>query len=105
MFLGGMPIGEAVEALLLVFARHVVRAPCVQRERRIGDDAIVKDQVAVGVEKARVADRVALFNPGVAQPVQEQVHLGDGPSPEVLFLPVQRDVDRLAEALALDVAT
>lgn len=52
------------------------------------------------VKQTWVADRVAFFNPGIAQAVQQQVHLGDRPGPEVPLLPVQGHVDRLAQALA-----
>ena len=68
---GGNAVDESIETLLLVLARHVVRAPRVQRKGRIGDNAIVKDEVAVIIEQSRIADRVALLNPGITEPMQQ----------------------------------
>ena len=88
------------EARMAVVLGHVA-APLVEAERRVGDHPVVEQQLTL-VHELRVPDRVALFDPGVGQAVEQHVHLADGPRAEVLLLPVERQVARVA-ALPLDV--
>jgi hypothetical protein len=76
-------------------------SPLIERKRRIGDHPVVQDQLPA-LDQLGLADRVALLDPTARPLVQEHVHLADAPSPEVLLLPVQRHVLRVA-AVRLDV--
>ena len=88
------------EAPVAVVPGHLA-APFVEAERRIGDHPVVQQQLAF-LHQLRVPDRIALLDAGVGQPVEQHVHLADGPGAEVLLLAVKRQVARIAP-LPLDV--
>ena len=75
-------------------------APLLQRERRIGDDAVERRQV-VAREERRVAQRVAANDLEVRGAVQEQVHPGDGGGGEVLLLTEELAPERAVVAVLL----
>ena len=88
------------EAPVTIVLGHVA-APLVEAERRIGDHPVVEQHLAL-VDQLRVPDGVALLDARVGQPVEQHVHLADGPRAEVLLLAVERQVTRIA-CLPLDV--
>ena len=92
-----MPKLEAPEAVAL----GDIAAPLVEAERRVGDHPVVEQQLAF-IDQLRIPDRVALLDARVGQPVEQHVHLADGPRAEVLLLAVERQVARVA-ALPFDV--
>ena len=82
------------EPAVAVVLGHVA-APFVEAERRIGNHPVIQQQLPL-IYQLRVPDRVALLDPGVGQPVEQHVHLADGPGAEVLLLAVERQVARIA---------
>ena len=75
-------------------------APLLQRERRIGDDAVEGGE-AVAREERRVAQRVAAHDLEVLGAVQEQVHPRDGRGGEVLLLAEELAPERAVIAVVL----
>ena len=75
-------------------------APLLQRERRIGDDAVERGEVVAG-EEGRAAQRVAADDLEVLDAVQEQVHAGDGGGGQVLLLAEELAPERAVVAVAL----
>ena len=63
-------------------------APVLQRERRVGDDAVELGQVVAGVEGG-VAQGVLADDLEVLDAVEQQVHPGDGGGGEHLLLAVE----------------
>ena len=82
----GRHAAEAVAAPLV--GCPLCLAPVLQRERRIGDHAVELSQVVAGVERW-VAQRVLADDLEVLDPVQQQVHPGDGRGGEHLLLAVE----------------
>ena len=74
-----------------------VATPLVEAERRIGDHPVIQQQLSL-IDQLRVPNRIALLDPGVGQPVEQHVHLADGPGAEVLLLAVERQVAWIAAA-------
>ena len=75
-------------------------APFLQRERRIGDDAVERGEVVAGEER-RVAQRVAAHDLEIRRAVQEEIHAGDGGGGEILLLSEQLAPKRAVVAVVL----
>ena len=69
-------------------------------EGRIGEHAVEALELAVLVHVLRAADGVLLADVGVGDAVQEHVHLADGPGGAVALLAEEREIARVAAALA-----
>ena len=70
----------------------------VLRERRVREHPVKTHQLAaLGVQG--LGEGVAVAQVGVGDAVQDEVHLGDGPDPAVVFLPVEAQVARVAAVL------
>ncbi len=82
-----------------VAAPHVV-APLFQRERRIGDDTVERDQAVARVEGG-LAKRIAADHIEILDAVQEQIHAGDGGRGQVLLLAEQLAPERANVAAGL----
>ena len=78
-------------------------APLVEAERRIGDHPVVEQQLPL-MHQLGVPDGVALLDPGVRQPVEEHVHLADGPGAEIPLLALEGEILRVPTA-PLDVVS
>ncbi len=67
-------------------------------EGRIGDDPVEAHQLAA-FQVERLSQGVPVLQVGVADAVQDHVHLGDRPDPAVVLLAVERQVARIASVL------
>lgn len=90
---------------LLAALRHEVREPLLElhllevvvlRERRIGDHSVEPTNLTMLVEMQRLLERVALPDVGATDAMQQHVHLADGPSAAVEFLPRQFQIAGIA---------
>jgi len=91
----GIAVAEAL------FETHAVLA-ILLREGGIADDAVEAHQFTVLVQVLGIDQCVGVADVGVADAVEQEVHLADGPHAAVGVLPVERDVLRVAAGL-LDV--
>ena len=65
----------------------VLGAPFVQRERRVRHHHVESLQV-IALDELGAVQRVTPFDLGVVHPVEEHVHLAQGPRPAVYLLAV-----------------
>jgi hypothetical protein len=87
-------IAEAIGEL----HRRVFIAPAVVlRKGRIAQDAIVVFDLAAIFNGHH--QHIVIFDHGVRNPVQQQVHLANRPNPAVVVLSIQPQVSRIAAML------
>ena len=88
------------KARIAIVLGHLA-APLVEAERRVGDHAVVEQQLTLIYEL-----RIRIVSPfsirALGQSVEQHVHLADGPGAEVLLLAMERQVAWIP-ALPLDV--
>ncbi len=88
--LGGRHPGEV--AAIRITGPDLV-APFLQREGRIGDDAVEVGEVVAG-EESGATQSIATHNLKVRRAVQEEVHARDGGGGQIFLLPVELAPER-----------